>query len=152
MRDVGGSSCRKCNVFPWVAWVRRLPKVGFQNRDANKFCTTPARENDLEIKIVQNRQGRRILWFFDSWGSKILPTPTRDSESEFKMVFEKFAPCLRGERLGSSKRVSVEGTGTSCFVMSKGVFLDAESVENLQISCLGTKGSFHKGIKGICPS
>ena len=45
---------------------RKLAKVGPKNgscegsavQDVDKICTTPARESDLEIKIVKNWQAR----------------------------------------------------------------------------------------------
>ena len=48
--------------FSIVSWLRRLAKVGPKNgscegsaaQDVKKNCTTPARESDLEVKIVKN--------------------------------------------------------------------------------------------------
>ena len=52
--------------FSVVSWLRRLAKVGPKNgscggsaaQDVGKICTTPARESDLEVKIVKNSQAR----------------------------------------------------------------------------------------------
>ena len=48
--------------FSIVSWLRGLAKVGPKNgscegsavQDVDKICTTPARESDLEVKIVKN--------------------------------------------------------------------------------------------------
>ena len=48
--------------FSIVSWLRRFAKVGPKNgscggsaaQDVDKICTTPARESDLEVKIVKN--------------------------------------------------------------------------------------------------
>ena len=48
--------------FSIVSWLRGLGKVGPKSevvggsaaQDASKICTTPARESDLEVKIVKN--------------------------------------------------------------------------------------------------
>ena len=48
--------------FSIVSWLRKFAKVGPKNgscggaaaQDADKICTTPARESDSEVKIVKN--------------------------------------------------------------------------------------------------
>ena len=48
--------------FSIVSWLQRFAKVGPKNgscggsaaQDVDKICTTPARESDLEVKIVKN--------------------------------------------------------------------------------------------------
>ena len=48
--------------FSIISWLRRLAKAGPKNescegsaaQDVEKICTTPARESDLEVKIVKN--------------------------------------------------------------------------------------------------
>ena len=61
-RDVlAGRNCAKC-CFSIVLSLRKLAKVGPKNgscegsavQDAYKSCTTPARESDLEVKILKN--------------------------------------------------------------------------------------------------
>ena len=52
--------------FSIVLLLRRLAKVGPKNgscggsaaQDVDKICTTPARESDLEVKIVKNWQAQ----------------------------------------------------------------------------------------------
>ena len=52
--------------FSVVSRLRRFAKAGPKNgscegsaaQDVNKICTTPARESDLEVKIVKNWQVR----------------------------------------------------------------------------------------------
>ena len=52
---------REMLCFSVVSWLRRLAKVrkarwceGSAAQDVDKICTTPARESDLEVKIVKN--------------------------------------------------------------------------------------------------
>ena len=53
-------------MFSKVSWLRGLAKVGPKKgscgeaaaQDVDKICTTPARESDLEVKIVKNWQAR----------------------------------------------------------------------------------------------
>ena len=55
--------------FSIVSWLRRLAKAGPKNgscegsaaQDVEKICTTPARESDLEVKIVKNWRARSIF-------------------------------------------------------------------------------------------
>ena len=72
-RDVSaGRNCAKRCVFSIVSWLRRFAKVGPKNgscggsaaQDVDKICTTPARESDLEVKIVKNWHVRST---FGSW-------------------------------------------------------------------------------------
>ena len=52
--------------FSIVLSLRKLAKVGPKKgscegsvaQDVDKICTTPARESDLEVKIVKNWQAR----------------------------------------------------------------------------------------------
>ena len=52
--------------FSIVSWLRGFAKVGPKSgscggsvaQDVDKFCTMPARESDLEVKIVKNWQAR----------------------------------------------------------------------------------------------
>ena len=52
--------------------------------DLDKICTTPARESDLEVKIVKNWRCRNTLLEVDI--DKICTTPARDSDSEVKII------------------------------------------------------------------
>ena len=57
---------REMLCFTIVLWLRRLEKSGPKNGRVrricgprcDKICTTPARENDLEVKIDKNRHDR----------------------------------------------------------------------------------------------
>ena len=57
---------REMLCFTIVLWLRRIEKSGPKNERVrricgprcDKICTTPARENDLEVKIVKNWQAR----------------------------------------------------------------------------------------------
>ena len=44
--------------FSIVLSLRKLAKVGSVAQDVDKIRTTPARESDLEVKIVKNWQAR----------------------------------------------------------------------------------------------
>ena len=63
--------------FSIVLWLRRLEKSGRKNERVrricgprcDKICTTPARENDLEVKIAKNWHGRST---FGSWSRQNL--------------------------------------------------------------------------------
>ena len=78
--------------FSIVLSLRRLAKVGPKNgscegsaaQDVDKICTTPARETDLEVKIVQN------FW---------------------KLSSTKFAPRLRARAIRKSKSLKTGGVG-----------------------------------------
>ena len=84
-------------------------RFGCQNREKNhrfgallevelpKNCTTPARESDLEVKIVKNWRCRGT---FGNWAP------------------QKFAPRLRGRAIWKSKSLKTDGLGT---------FLEVES-------------------------
>ena len=60
--DLAGRNCAKCCVFSIVLWLGSLGKSGPKNgscggsaaQDVVKICTTPAREHDVEVKIVKN--------------------------------------------------------------------------------------------------
>ena len=104
---------RKMLYFSIVLWLRRLgksaPKNGRVRRiccpRCDKICTTPARESDLEVKIVKN-------WgcgsTFGSWSRQILHhacarerfgsqnrKKLRVREHFWKLQSSKFAPRLR---------------------------------------------------------
>ena len=81
--------------FSIVLSLRRLAKVGPKNgscegsaaQDVGKICTTPARESDLEAKIVACRDH---FW---------------------KLSSTKFAPRLRARAIWKSKLLKLEGFG-----------------------------------------
>ena len=57
---------REMLCFTIVLWLRRLEKSGPKNKPVrricgprcDKICTTPARDNDLEVKIVKKKHDR----------------------------------------------------------------------------------------------
>ena len=83
--------------FSIVLWLRRLgksaPKNGRVRRiccpRCDKICTTPARESDLEVKIVKNWRRRST---FGSWS-------------------RQFAPRLRASTIWTSKSLKAESLG-----------------------------------------
>ena len=74
---------REMLCFTIVLWLRRLEKSGPKNERVrricgprcDKICTTPARENDLEVKIVKNWHDRTLL---EVEVAKICTTPARE--------------------------------------------------------------------------
>ena len=98
--DLAGRKCVKCCVFSIVLWLRRLGKSAPKNGQVrriccprcDKICTTPARESDLEVKIVKKWHGR------STFGSKLKPP--------------KFAPRLRGRTIWKSKSLKIDSVGT----------------------------------------
>ena len=77
--------------------------------DIDKICTTPARESDLEVKIVKTWQGSEHFW---------------------KLSFAKFAPRLRARTIRKSKSLKHQGLGT---------FLEVESVFRLAGAGIATR-------------
>ena len=120
-----------------------------------KICTTPARGNDLEIKIVKAPGARDVFW---GWKSV-----SRGRRRDFDTLqntwqaqeFVRVAKMLAG--VGDLKRVGngafcVAGAVISRSVMSMFEASDAESVGGLQISCYGSvtsQGSFRVAVTGL---
>ena len=107
--------------FSIVLSLRRLAKVGPKNgscagsaaQDVDKICTMPARESDLEVKIVKAPWVRST---FGSWHRQNLHhacAPERfgsqnrkntvGSEHFWKFTSTKFAPRLRARAIRKSK-------------------------------------------------
>ena len=120
-----------------------------------KICTTPARENDLEVKIVKTPGSRTTFW-----GSKCFSRGRRRDFDRFQNAwqaqeFVRVAKTLAG--VGDLKRLRndafcVAGARISCFAMSMVEASDAESVEGLQISCHGSvtlQWSFRVAVTGL---
>ena len=106
--------------------------------EVGKICTTPARENDLEIKIVKTPGARTTFW-----GSKCFSRGRcRDFDTfqnawqaqEFVRVAKTLAGVVDLKRLGNDA-FRVAGARISCFAMAMVEASDAESVEGLQSSC-----------------
>ena len=117
--------------FSIVSWLRRFAKVGPKSgvvgrigcpRCQKKNCTTPARESDLEVKIVKHWHARST---FGSWASQNLHHAcARErflrekkhhaawSEHFWKLSSAKFAPRLRARSIWKSKSLKTDGLGT----------------------------------------
>ena len=79
---------RNAWFFHIVSWLRRFVRKarwceGSAAQDADKICTTPARESDSEAKIVKIWRCRST---FGSWASHIFTTSARESDLEIKIV------------------------------------------------------------------
>ena len=120
-----------------------------------KICTTPARQNDLEVKIVKTPGARTTFW-----SSKCFSRGRRRDFDRFQNAwqaqeFVRVAKTLAG--VGDLKRLRndafrVAGARISCFAMSMVEASDAETVEGLQISCHGSvtlQWSFRVGVTGL---
>ena len=62
------------SIVSWLRWLGKSPPKNGRARRircprCDKICTTPARESDLEVKIVKNCHGRSI---FGSWSRQNL--------------------------------------------------------------------------------
>ena len=100
--------------------------------DLDKICATPARESDLEVKIVKNWRSRDVFW-----GSKCVSRGRRRDLDTLQNTwqaqeFVRIAKTLAG--VGDLKRVwndafRVAGAVISRFVMSMFEASDAETVE-----------------------
>ena len=85
--------------FSIVLSLRKLAKVGPKigscegsvAQDVDKIRTTPARESDLEVKIVKSWQAPEHFW---------------------KLTSTKFAPRLRARAIWKSKSLKTGGVGT----------------------------------------
>ena len=123
--------------------------------ELRKICTTPARENDLEVKIVKTPGARDVFG-----GSKCFSRGRRRDfdtlqntwqAQEFVRVAKTLARVVDLKRLRNDA-FRVAGAGISCFVMSMFDASDAESVEGLEISCHGSvtlQGSFRAAVTGL---
>ena len=113
--------------------------------ELRKICTTPARENDLEVKIVKAPGARDVF----GGAKRFSPGRRRDFETLQNtwqaQEFVRVAKTLAG--VGDLKRVwndafRVAGAVISRFVMSMFEASDAETVEGLQISVIISRGSY----------
>ena len=76
--------------------------------DIDKICTTPARESDLEVKIVKNWHVRST---FGSWHRQNLHHACAVSGHFWKLSFAKIAPRLRARAIWKSKSLKTERFG-----------------------------------------
>ena len=123
--------------------------------DIDKICTTPAHENDLEVKIVKNWRSRDVFG-----GSKCFSRGRRRDfdtlqntwqAQEFVRVAKTLAGVVDLKRVWNDA-FRVAGAGIWWFVMSMFEAFDAESVEGLQISCHGSvtlQWSFRVAVTGL---
>ena len=129
MRDaiLAGRNCAT-SCFSIVLWLRRLGKSAPKNgscrgsaaQDVAKLCTTPARESNLEVKIVKNWQRRST--FASSSLQNLHHACARErfgsqnrkkmvaSEKFLKFTSPKFVPRLRA-RAFWKPIVKTPGTG-----------------------------------------
>ena len=123
--------------------------------DLDKICTTPARESDLEVKIVKAPGARDV---FGGWKS-VLRGRRREFDTlqntwqaqEFVRVAKTLASVVDFKKLRNDA-FRVAGAVISRFVMSMFEASDAESVEGLQISCHGSvtlQWSFRVAVTGL---
>ena len=112
--------------FSIVLWLRRLEKSGPKNGRVrriccprcDKICTTPARESDLEVKIVKNWQPRST---FGSWSRQNL---------HHACARERFgSKSLKTERFGAILEVEV---GRICTMSARENDLEVKIVKNWQ--------------------
>ena len=121
-----------------------------------KICTTPARQNDLEVKIVKTPGARTTFW-----GSRCFSRGRRRDFDTFQNAWQaqEFVRVAKKTLAGvvDLKRLRndafrVAGARISCFAMSMVEASDAESVEGLQISCHGSvtlQWSFRVAVTGL---
>ena len=123
--------------------------------ELRKICTTPARESDLEVKIVKAPGARGV---FGGWKS-VLRGRRREFGSlqntwqaqEFVRVAKTLAGVVDLKRVWNDA-FRVAGAGILWFVMSMFEAFDAETVEGLQISCHGSvtlQWSFCVAVTGL---
>ena len=115
--------------FSIVLSLRKLAKVGPKNgscegsavQDVYKICTTPARESDLEVKIIKNWHAGST---FGSWHRQNLHHACARErfgsqnheklacrEHFWKLTSTKFAPRLRARAIWKSKSLKTGGVG-----------------------------------------
>ena len=144
---------------PRAIWKSKSLKTGMFGAllevDIDKICTTPARESDLEVKIVKNWRSRDVFW-----ASKcVLRGRRRDFDTlqntwqaqEFVRVAKTLAGVVDFKRVWNDA-FRVAGAMISRFVMSMFEASDAETVEGLQISCHGSvtlQWSFRVAVTGV---
>ena len=123
--------------------------------ELRKICTTPAGENEFEIKIVKNWRSRDVFggWKCVSSGRR------RDFDTlqntwqaqEFVRVAKTLAGVVDLKRVWNDA-FRVAGAVILRFVMSMFEASDAESVEGLLISCHGSvtlQWSFRVAVTGL---
>ena len=114
------------SIVLWLRWLgKSAPKNGRARRiccpRCGKICTTPARESDLEVKIVKNWQRRTT---FGSWSRQNLHHAcARErfgsqnrwkltvSEHFWKLKSPKLAPRLRARTIWKSKSLKTDSVG-----------------------------------------
>ena len=109
--------------------------------EVTKICTTPAREHDLEVKIVKTPGARDVF----GPSNCVSRGRRRDFDTlqntwqaqDFVRVAKTLAGLVELKRLRNDA-FRVAGAGISCFLTSMFESSDAESVEGLQISCHGS--------------
>ena len=114
--------------FSIVLWLRRLEKSGPKNGRVrricgprgDKICTTPARQNDLEVKIVIKLTVREHFW---------------------KLKSPKFAPRLRASTIWKSKSLKTDGVGALLEVEVAKICTTPARENDLEVKIVKTPGS-----------
>ena len=105
-----------------------------------KICTTPARESDLEAKIVKTPGARDVFGPSKCFSRGRRRDFDRSQNAWQAQEFVRLAKTLAGvldlKRLRNDA-FRVAGARILWFVMSMFEAFDAETVEGLQISCHG---------------
>ena len=134
---------------------KSAPKNGRARRiccpRCDKMCTTPARESDLEVKIVKNWRARSS---FGSWSCQTCTTPARENDLEVKIVKNwhgrstfwkfkspKFAPRLRARTIWKSKLLKTEGAGALLEVELDKICTTPARENDLEVKIVKAPGS-----------
>ena len=127
----------------------RVRRIGCQ--DVDKICTTPARENGLEVKIVKNWQSRST---FRSWSRQNLHhacarerfesqnrKKLTGSEHFWKLKSPRFAPRLRARAIRKSKSLKAESLGRFLEVEVTKICTPPARENDLEVKSVKTPGS-----------
>ena len=142
-----------------AVWKSKSLKCGMPGTllevELRKICTTPARENDLEVKIVKAPGARDVFGSskcFSRGRRRDFDTLQNTWQAqEFVRVAKTLAGVVDLKRLRNDA-FRVAGARISCFAMSMFEAFDTESVEGLHISCHGSvtlQGSFRVAVTGL---
>ena len=144
--------------FSVVSWLRRFAKFrkarwcgGSGGQDVDKICTTPARESDLEVKIVKNWRCRGT---FGSWSRQNLHhacarerfgSQNREklacSEHFWKFSSTKFAPRLRARAIRKSKSLKTGMFGALLEVELRKICTTPTRESDLEVKIVKTPGA-----------
>ena len=153
------------SIVLWLRWLgKSAPKSGRVRRicwpRCAKICTAPARERDLEVKIVKNwgcgstfgsssRQNLHHACARERFGSQNRQK-LRGSEHFWKLKSAKFVPRLRARTIWKSKSLKTERfgalleveVGKICTTPARENDLEVKIVKNCE--CGNTFGSWSR--------